>query len=231
MKRIIKRLVKSNFLQNILSRFVYIYLLFVYKTTRWTFIGFDAVDEHIHNHKPLLVCFWHGRLAMLPFAWRWNKNFYMLLSEHSDGRFISRILTHHGIFSVFGSSTRGGVKAAVACAHHLKNGGCVGITPDGPKGPREHVTQGVLSIAKLGNAIIVPATYSLSRSKRLHTWDRFVFPYPFGRGVYSAGTPFEYDFNACSLDNAKQHIQNELIRINTEADQLMSSNKSPESDR
>jgi lysophospholipid acyltransferase (LPLAT)-like uncharacterized protein len=34
--------------------------------------------------------------------------------------------------------------------------------------------------------------FACSRGRRFASWDRFLFPYPFGRGVYSFGSPLFY---------------------------------------
>jgi lysophospholipid acyltransferase (LPLAT)-like uncharacterized protein len=197
------------------------YLWFVFKTTRWTYIG---LDEHISNveSKDLayIAAFWHGRLAMLPFLWQFNKQFYMLLSEHNDGRIISKIIRYFKINSVYGSKTRGGAKAALACVKLLKAGQCIGITPDGPRGPKHEVAEGVLHIARLANVPIVPISYAIKRHRLLKTWDGFMVPLPFTKGVYVIGKPIEIanSKDDATLDLDKRALKKELDQVMQMAD-------------
>ena len=81
----------------------------------------------------------------------------------------------------------------------LKEGDCVGITPDGPRGPAMTASIGIVNVARLARVPIVPITYATSRRRVLATWDRFHLALPFGRGVYLWGEPIEI---AAELDEA-----------------------------
>ncbi len=80
----------------------------------------------------------------------------------------------------------------------LREGDCVGITPDGPRGPAMTASIGIVNIARLAGVPIVPVTYATSRRRVLATWDRFHLALPFGRGVYLWGEPIEI---AADLDD------------------------------
>jgi len=56
----------------------------------------------------------------------------------------------------------------------LEAGACVGITPDGPRGPRMRAHPGLVMAARVARVPIVPAAYSVRRRRLLGTWDRFV---------------------------------------------------------
>eukprot|EP01037_Dinobryon_pediforme_P016836 gene16836-17018_t len=57
---------------------------------------------------------------------------------------------------ISGSTTRGGAKAALALVKAVRSGVIIGITPDGPKGPAYKVSPGIVTIAKLVQADIIP---------------------------------------------------------------------------
>jgi lysophospholipid acyltransferase (LPLAT)-like uncharacterized protein len=61
------------------------------------------------------------------------------------------------------------------------------ITPDGPRGPRGRVNDGVILLASEGRREIIPAGYAVSRGLRFKSWDRFVVPLPFSRIVAYLG--------------------------------------------
>ncbi len=226
MKKILKKFLRSETTQSILARFGYFYLWFVFKTTRWSYIGLEHPEQLINNDTPFIAVFWHGRLAMLPFLWRWNKPVYMLLSEHGDGRFIAKLISHHNIKSIYGSSTRGGAQAALNCVRTLKQGNCMGITPDGPKGPRHEASEGLIHIARLSGAPIVPASYALKRHRFLKTWDRFLVPLPFTHGVFVVGEPVyvDNDKSDSALDTSRRQLTRALLLVETEADLIIKIN-------
>ena len=66
------------------------------------------------------------------------------------------------------------------------------ITPDGPKGPRHEVKEGVVQLARITGRPVIPMAFPCSRGHRFASWDRFILPYPFGRGVYSFGEPLTW---------------------------------------
>jgi hypothetical protein len=66
------------------------------------------------------------------------------------------------------------------------------ITPDGPRGPAEVVKPGVAHVARLTGRPILPLSFASSRFKRFNSWDRFLLPYPFSRGVFVWGEPLYY---------------------------------------
>ncbi|MES2252513.1 MAG: lysophospholipid acyltransferase family protein [Pseudomonadota bacterium] len=223
MKKNLKKILKSTLTQNILAHLGYGYLWFVFKTTRWSYIGVEHIDSAIENKRPFIAAFWHGRLAMTPFLWRWKSPFYMLLSEHSDGLFIAKIVRHQNIRSIYGSRTRNGARAAIACVKELKTGSCIGITPDGPKGPRHEIAEGLIHIARLANAPIIPISYALTHSRFLKTWDRFLIPLPFGKGVYVIGSSICISQNkdTATIEESKALLKQALLNVELQADHVL----------
>jgi hypothetical protein len=72
----------------------------------------------------------------------------------------------------------------------MKKGGCIVMTIDGPKGPREIVGIGTIKLAQqMGVPILI---YGLSaNAKRLNTWDRLLWPKPFARGAVVIPEPIQ----------------------------------------
>ncbi len=167
------------------------YLRFVYCTTTWRYENESVPKALLDAKQPFIVAFWHGRLSMMAFAWRHHQEhpFVMLLSSHRDGQLIGRMVERLGIQSVAGSTTRQGKEAVLKIIKLLKKSNTVGITPDGPRGPNQTVADGVIHIARLSGAVILPATFSKKNRWHLKTWDRFLLPLPFGRGVFLWGDP------------------------------------------
>ncbi len=198
------------------------YIRLVHATGRWTVVGGDIPRRFRDDGKPFIVCFWHGRLLMMGYCWDCRLPFYMLISRHPDGQIIARTIGHFGFDTVGGSTTRGGAAALRTLVRTLKAGGYVGMTPDGPRGPRMRAGDGAITVARLSGAPIIPATYGISRRRVLGTWDRFVLALPFGRGVLVWGDPIHVDrgADADALETARRQVEDGLNAITAEADRL-----------
>lgn len=191
-----------------------LYIHFVYYTTRWQRLHFHIPQAYIKQGKPFITCFWHNRLALLCFAWpSLGRPFHMLISAHRDGRLISDIMTLCQIKTVTGSTNRKGTQALRILIKILKKGGTVGLTPDGPRGPRECISDGILMLSQLTQADILPVSYHTSRHRRFSSWDRFILPLPFGRGCFAWGTPVPAVCNKAEYENKKKLLNHAMIQL------------------
>lgn len=185
---------RSSLVQRGLSWVAAFWIGFVFWTTRWTVLNLETLTGCVQTERGLLVCFWHAKLMMMARAWHLSgegKPFYMLISPHEDGRLIAETMRRVGISNIEGSSRRQGMRGLSSMIKLLRDGQAVGITPDGPRGPARVAKGGVVAAARLSGALILPGTYAVSRKITFKTWDKFVFPLPFGRGVLMAGTPID----------------------------------------
>ena len=158
----------------------------------------------------------------------------MLISQHRDGELIARTIAHFGLESVRGSSAKagkqdkGGGGAMRAMIRQLSRGEYVGVTPDGPRGPRQQVGEGPLSIARLSGAPIIPVSFATTRRIHARSWDRFLIALPFSQGVFVWGKPHYVarDADALAVEQARQSLEDELNRITAEADAMCGHSKS-----
>lgn len=196
------------------------YIRLAYATGRWTVVGGEAPKRLWDEGRPFVLCFWHGRLAMMPFCWRPGVPVRVLISTHRDGRLLADTMRHFGIETVAGSTTRGGTAALRGLVKALRSGASVGITPDGPRGPRMRASEGVAAVARLAGVPIVPVSYGIDRRSVLGSWDRFVVPWPFGRGVFVWGEPIRVpeDAGAAELEAARLAVEDAINRVTDEAD-------------
>ena len=122
------------------------YIQLVWRTGRWTIIGDEAPRALKNAGTPFIAAFWHGRLLMTPYALGGESaNVRVLISTHRDGRIISRAMQYFNIDTISGSSSRGGAGAFRRAARFLRHAGVLGITPDGPRGPRMRASAGVVT--------------------------------------------------------------------------------------
>jgi len=196
------------------------YVRFVHVTGRWTTIRGETAERMWDEGRPFILSFWHGRLLMMPYCWRRSEPIHMLVSLHRDGQLIARMSSHLGVSAVDGSSSKGGVKALRTLLKLLNSGACVGLTPDGPRGPRMRAQGGIVSMARLAGVPILPATYSIKRGRILESWDRFLVALPFSRGVIVWGDPLDVprDADADTLENARHTLETRMNAITEEAD-------------
>lgn len=220
--KLVKTLLAKPAVQAALCRPIAGYLRLVYRTGRWTLIGIDKPAPYLESGKAVIGCFWHGRMLMMPYAWQWEGPFAMLISRHRDGRLISSTVGHLGITTIEGSSSRGGVNAARTLVDTLAGGVCIGITPDGPRGPRMRAQIGAIRVAQLSGAPLFPVTFGARRRRMLSSWDRFVVVYPFSRGVLIYGDPIHVarDADADALEQSRALLERRLNEITAEADRL-----------
>jgi len=140
----------------------------------------------------VIYAFWHGRLLPLSYLHR-NEGINVLVSTHQDGEYITRVIHSLGFGTSRGSSTRGGTAALRDLIATASRGVDIAITPDGPRGPRERCQPGIIFLARKLALPVVPVGVCFRPSIRLKSWDRFMIPLPFSRGVEVYGEPVTYD--------------------------------------
>ncbi len=216
----LKRLLKSRAAQALLAALIGGYVRLVFRLTRWTEIGEERVRRHADTGRPFIACFWHGRMIQIPNLWRYAMPIHLLASSHRDGRLILQMVRRFGIRPIVGSSSRGGTQALRTMVQVIKDGGCIALAPDGPRGPRMRAAPGVIALAKLTGVPIFPLTFSTVRGRVLTTWDRFLLPFPFGRGVIIYGEPVVVpaDGDEEALEAARAALETRLNEITAEAD-------------
>lgn len=218
----LKTLLKSAALRSLACAVAALYTRFVHLTTRWQEVDKAKAAGLWEAQAPFIVAHWHGRIMMLAFAWRRQSPIKMLISQHRDGELIAKTVAHLGVGAVRGSSSRDGAGALRAMVRLIKQGDCVGITPDGPRGPRMRASNGVISLARLCGVPIIPLSYSTSRRRVLGSWDRFTVALPFARGVFIWGEPISVPRQAGpeELERYRLAVEAELIAITARADRL-----------
>jgi len=229
----LKRLIRHTAVQAALARLISLYLRSVTLTTRWRMVG----TEHAlpFADRPVILAFWHERLPLAAIGWRrlsrlWPgrggaRRAQVLISRHRDGRLIAAAVAAHGIDVVHASSSKGGATGLRMMLRVLGEGGVVGITPDGPRGPARVAAPGVAQVAALAGVPILPCAAATSRMRLARSWDRMRFPLPFARGIAVIGAPI-----AVARDNLEASLPDiaaALTAAADEADRLAGSTARP----
>ena len=215
-----RRLLRNDGVRRALGWVAAQYIRLVGRTGAWQVIGEDIPQAYWDTGKPFILCFWHGRMLMMPLGWPKGRPVRILISQHRDGQLIAGTIGRFGIGTVRGSSTRGAAGALKGLLEALKAGVAVGMTPDGPRGPRMRAHPGIANLARLSGAPILPCTYSASRRRVADSWDRFVVALPFARGVFMWGRPIHVagDADEQALEDARRAVEEALNRLTEAAD-------------
>jgi lysophospholipid acyltransferase (LPLAT)-like uncharacterized protein len=195
--RVFKRLMRSSAMVAVIGWLIAAYMVIIKYTTRWQVEQFENIAPLIESCEGFIAMTWHSRFLMLNSAWKKNYALpHVLISRSRDGAIVAQTTRFLGLRSIRGSSkkrgsdrVKGGAQASLEIVGALDRGGCVVITPDGPRGPRQRVGDGPLRLARMTGAKIVPCIFSVSRRKQFNSWDKFILPLPFGRGKIIWGSP------------------------------------------
>lgn len=209
------------------------YMALIRRTTTWTVIGAEHAGSVWDGHaqgKGVVWCYWHSRLMVAHAIWPLDRQpVKMLASRSNDGEIISLATERVGRAVIRGSSAKrkgggvdqkGALQAFKEMIAHGRAGGCVGITPDGPRGPRQRAQEGAIRVAKACEIPILPSCASVKGARYLDNWDRFILPPLFSRGVIVFGEPLHVpkDADAKTLEALRQTLEDRLTAVMQQAD-------------
>jgi lysophospholipid acyltransferase (LPLAT)-like uncharacterized protein len=91
----------------------------------------------------------------------------------------------------------------------------LGITPDGPRGPRRELKAGVVMVASQSGLPIVPVGIGFVSAWRFRSWDQFALPQPGSTMVGVIGCPIEVpgDLDRGALEHWVQFVETELLEL------------------
>ena len=172
----------------VLGHFQYFHYWFNHRTIRISWIG----RENISPDKNYIFVYWHRYFpcyfsAFFHFkqhAWMVHPLLYMVHMW-----VLVRLLGVQKLIP--GSTGNDGYKAACELIEALKSGYSTMICPDGPSGPPQVLKKGVLHIAAKSQVQIVPLHFTPKPSIWIRSWDKKLFPIPFGHLEVKIGQPIE----------------------------------------
>ncbi len=220
LKRPLRRLTRSAGFRWVVAVVVAALIRLIYATSRWRVSGLEHPQVWWSRGRPVIGCFWHARMLLMPYPRRAYLPASMLISSHRDGLLIAKIIRFLGIETVAGSSNRRASAALRDLIAVLNRGTNVAITPDGPRGPRMRAQPGAVKLAQLSGAPIIPMAGSARRRRLLKSWDRFMIVGPFNAGVVMFGEPIVVprDADAAMLEAKRREVEDALNTLTAEAD-------------
>jgi lysophospholipid acyltransferase (LPLAT)-like uncharacterized protein len=186
-------------------------------------------DELRHPADPrverFVYAFWHDTL-LLPTAY--STRIHVLISQHGDGEMIAQICRHLRIGTVRGSTTRGGTQALLNMLK-LSRRAHLGVTPDGPRGPRRQVQVGLIFIASYTGLPIVPLGVGYQRAWRFRSWDRFALPWPWSEARCVVAPPISVParLNREGLEHYRSLVEERLLKATAAAERWAAGGKRP----
>ena len=175
-----KKLLKHFIIQQLLAFIAFIYIVFVKITSNIKYENIDSPTKYWKNKKPFILAFWHGQLMTFSYTWKINKKLNILASSHSDGRFGANIARYFKLNNIPISSD-GNNLSLRPIFKILNSNNYIAITPDGPRGPKEKVSEGIIKIAKISKVPIIPVGFGSSKNFCLKSWDSFLITLPFSK--------------------------------------------------
>jgi lysophospholipid acyltransferase (LPLAT)-like uncharacterized protein len=163
---------------------------------------------------PMIFSFWHNRVLLCPSIYhlfarkRGRLKLAAIASASRDGAFLSAILERFKIQPVRGSSFRRGPQAMLELKSWAERGYDLALAPDGPRGPRYHAYDGVISLAQLTGNPIIPFGFYARRKIAVKSWDKFQIPLPFSLCEMNAAKPIYVPREAS--DEEREKIRKQL---------------------
>jgi lysophospholipid acyltransferase (LPLAT)-like uncharacterized protein len=185
-------------------------------TLRWRIEDPSGLLEHTPQ-RSCIFAFWHNRIFLMPYLFRkhWRSRqrdrVAVLVSASRDGEKLARVLSKFDLICVRGSSSRRGKEALREMTNLVNDGYDAGITPDGPRGPKYCCQDGVISLAQITQAPIIPVSYDVSRKITVNSWDSFMVPLPFARATLRIGAPMTVPADASDEQHEQKRLELENV--------------------
>lgn len=204
---------KKRILLIVIPRIIRFMVLFLDLTYRKTWIGLENLDDLKRNNQNWIYASWHNNILMDALVLK-NQNLISLVSSSTDGRIAARVLELMGNQTISGSSSRNGTKALLSMIKHINSGQKGAITPDGPRGPRYKLQEGIITIARKTGAPLVPIHIEATNQWVFEkSWDKHKLPRPFATVVISVGKPFRVSskLNRLELEKTRLEFETKML--------------------
>jgi len=182
--------IMNQIIQTIFEKIFEVYVLFVGLTSKMTYEGNLPLTEIIANSSKALYAFWHNRIFYFLYLFR-KSRIAIPISTHKDGAAIARVAQKFGFNVIPGSSTRGSISVLTGILDFLSSNHAVSITPDGPRGPKYSIQDGILFAAYKSKTPMRAAVWHAKHVIIFKSWDSFILPLPFNSFHIIISDPIE----------------------------------------
>lgn len=164
--------------------------------------------------KPLVLLAWHNRLFVIStifLKFRKGVPTHVLVSASKDGALLAGFCEMIGLVPVRGSSTFRSKEALRELEQSIANGFDVGITPDGPRGPKYRIKNGAVHLSTKFSTDVLLVSADYHKEYVCKSWDDFKIPFPFSR-VDVRAKYCELDFSL-SLPEQRRILNEQLLAL------------------
>jgi lysophospholipid acyltransferase (LPLAT)-like uncharacterized protein len=151
-------------------------------TLRLKWIDREIMDDLYRTKRNFIFAYWHSDLILasrVGIEELARHPIVVMTSQSRDGLLIAELLGSQGMKVILGSTKRGGMEAFMGFVRSLRSGMNGSIAVDGPRGPRREVKDGVIRLAQMSGAVILPCAVGYRRKVTLNSWDLLRVPIPF----------------------------------------------------
>ena len=179
---------------------------------------YDTAFDPAFCERNTIFILWHEYIPF-PVFLRPFCGITMLLGRHKDADLLAGAVPHFGYDYVRGSTSNGGSTALRELVRKSR-GTHLGMTPDGPRGPRRVLSQGPVYLASKLCMPLVCMGFGYDRPRRLNSWDRFAVPRLFSRArsVFSPAMHIPAKLDCDSLEHYRLSVENMLNRMTAESE-------------
>jgi hypothetical protein len=180
----------------------------------------DRFRDALGHNGHVIIAFWHECIAMG--LWHYRGSGYHTMTSYSyDGELAARTVRRLGARAVRGSTSAGGRGALRELEKAMVQVEGVGITPDGPRGPRRVAQPGAAILAARTQTPIIPHAIATTSAWRLRSWDRFMIPKPFAKVIHVYGEPVPPppDESREAIESTQAEMERALNAVHHEVEQ------------
>lgn len=228
----LKSILRSGAFQAVMGWLLGGYMALINRTTRWETRGLEHIEPIWSAGEGVIAAVWHARLMCGPSVWpKSAQTPGVLISRSRDGEFVARAAQHVGLTVLRGSSRnakkskeKGSSVAFRGMLGHIKSGGVMCLMPDGPRGPRQRARAGAVKLSQAGQAPIAPFAVGTTWRIQFNSWDRFMLPLPFSRGVIVWAPPIPAPARRASnaeLEGVRKTLEDALNAAQREVDEAI----------
>lgn len=185
-------------------------------------VGEEGFRDHFRQGGKAIAAIWHQRiLIVLEYAGHFAEFApAVMISQSRDGEMIADVYRRLNFRPVRGSSSRGGRQALAAMVADLAEHPLAVHVVDGPRGPRGIIKAGLITMAQLSGAPIIPVAISVNRAWVLDSWDRFLIPKPFSTvfARFGAPIPIPASPDSGAFETLRREVEAKFRTIQEEAD-------------
>lgn len=203
------------------------YMEFVHRNSRIV-IEPANLDEFVASLRPSIVVLWHGQFLLTPLVKPQDEPFVALLARHDDAEYFAEALAKYNVTLIRGAGAvgrkkdRGGTYVLRASLKALQEGKSIVSASDPPPGPVRHVSEGLITMARMSGRPVIPMAVATSRYFAFPTRSRMTLNLPYGTLAGVLGPPVwvARDADEAALEGARLEVEASLNKVTARAYEL-----------